>query len=726
MSSPPGPEIWGYLQAELRRLDVHILAAVHAARSNNPQYAGDEYRGLYVSDQDVEIMMAGSVGPASPVVLPEGLGATLRLVDEEIIAWRRAAPEQPLVRLASRLGLTAFEQDAVLACLAPEVDQRYERLFGYLHDDVTRKRPTPRLIMDLFCRSAEERLEARGAFLPTAPLLARLVIRMAEDASSRHQPLLARPLKLDDAVVEHALGASTSDPRLEPAVRLLRVDDEAGWAPGVDQARLKHIGTLARDRAEAVLLIGSDAEQRKAATRGLGRFWGRAILAIEAPVLARLDLSPDAAVALALRQAALLDAIPYLDEIDSWSDDGGLAWLSALVRALATHPGTVMLGTRAAWEPPIGRPPLRLEVPDLAYFERKHMWAGLLDGQVPADAIGEVAGKFRLNAGQIQAAVRTADSLARSAGRVLAAADLLVAARQHSNQNLARLARKVVPLYAWDDIILPADRVHLLREICQYVRHGHTVYGEWGFDRKLSLGKGLNALFAGPSGTGKTMAAEIIAREVGLDAYKINLATIVSKYIGETEKNLDRIFTEARDSNAILFFDEADAIFGKRSEVRDSHDRYANIEIAYLLQKMEEYDGVSILATNLRKNIDEAFVRRMHFTVEFPMPEEDDRLRIWRKIFPPQAPLASDVDLVFLARQFRSSGGNIKNIAVAAAFLAADEDSSIQMRHLIWATKRELQKMGRLVTEVEFGPYFSGLAVLEAGTLDVLRPGRSS
>jgi SpoVK/Ycf46/Vps4 family AAA+-type ATPase len=202
------------------------------------------------------------------------------------------------------------------------------------------------------------------------------------------------------------------------------------------------------------------------------------------------------------------------------------------------------------------------------------------------------------------------------------------------------------------------------------------------------------------------MASEIIANELGLDLYKIDLSTVISKYIGETEKNLDRIFTEARNSNSILFFDEADAVFGKRSEVRDSHDRYANIEVAYLLQKMEEYDGIVILATNLRKNLDEGFARRMHFSVEFPLPEEPDRLHIWQCIFPREAPLAGSLDLNFMARQFKVTGGNIKNIALGAAFLAAGDGATIKMEHLIRATKREYQKIGRLCTDVDFAKYF--------------------
>jgi SpoVK/Ycf46/Vps4 family AAA+-type ATPase len=231
------------------------------------------------------------------------------------------------------------------------------------------------------------------------------------------------------------------------------------------------------------------------------------------------------------------------------------------------------------------------------------------------------------------------------------------------------------------------------------------VLDEWGFERKLSRGKGVNALFPGPSGTGKTMAAEIIANQLGLDLYKIDLSAVVSKYIGETEKNLGRVFTAAENANAILFFDEADALFGKRSEVRDAHDRYANIEIAYLLQKMEQYDGLAILASNLRQNMDEAFLRRLQFIVEFPFPDETQRYRIWQVHFPPEVPKDKAIDYNFLARQFRLSGGNIKNIVLQAAFLGAANGGQIDMDQLIRATWREYQKLGRVPSESEFGKY---------------------
>lgn len=319
-----------------------------------------------------------------------------------------------------------------------------------------------------------------------------------------------------------------------------------------------------------------------------------------------------------------------------------------------------------------------------------------------------LASRFRFTAGQIKDAAVTARNLAllRDPESLrVTPTDLFEACRLHSNQKLSDLAQKVTPRYRWDDIILPDDRKELLREIVGHVRHHACVYDEWGFGRKFAMGKGLNVLFAGPSGTGKTMAAEVMANELGLDLYKIDLSSVVSKYIGETEKNLARIFTEAETSNAILFFDEADALFGRRSEVRDSHDRYANIEISYLLQRMEEYEGMAILATNLHKNMDEAFVRRMHFTVEFPLPDAAHRKRIWEKLWPPETPCNHPLDLDFMAQRFEIAGGSIRNIVLAAAFLAAGDGRVVTMEHLVRATQREYQKMGKVMMEGEFGQY---------------------
>ena len=299
--------------------------------------------------------------------------------------------------------------------------------------------------------------------------------------------------------------------------------------------------------------------------------------------------------------------------------------------------------------------------------------------------VGHTASEFLLDFGQLYlkpAERPPSNGNARFHSRIITGPTFAKALLQ-----TLQAAVELEPRYGWDDIVLPEDSLAQLREIAQRVAGRERVLDEWGFGAKLSRGTGVNALFMGPSGTGKTMAAEILARELGLDLYRIDLAGVVSKWIGETEKNLDRIFAAAEGANAILLFDEADALFGKRSEVRDSHDRYANLEISYLLRKMEEFAGVALLATNLRANLDEAFVRRLAFTVHFPFPDAGSRERIWRGIWPAATPLAGDVDLGALAGRFKLSGGNIKNIALAAAFLASEYGGPVATGHVLHATR---------------------------------------
>jgi len=302
-------------------------------------------------------------------------------------------------------------------------------------------------------------------------------------------------------------------------------------------------------------------------------------------------------------------------------------------------------------------------------------------------------------AAEVRARLRAPDG-----GENVKAEDLWQACREQAGWQLTELAQRIVPGCSWEDIVLPEDVFRQLQEIAGQVNNRPLVYEEWGFGARLNRGRGLSALFSGASGTGKTMAAEILANHLGLDLYRIDLAGVVSKYIGETEKNLRKVFDSAEQSGAILFFDEADALFGKRTEVKDSHDRYANIEVNYLLQRMEEYQGLAILATNRKSALDGAFLRRLRFLVDFPFPDTSSRLRIWQKVFPPEAEI-DELDYGLLTRM-EISGGNIKNIALGAAFLAADEGTAISMAHVMRAARREYAKMDKLISEVEFGSYY--------------------
>jgi SpoVK/Ycf46/Vps4 family AAA+-type ATPase len=527
-------------------------------------------------------------------------------------------------------------------------------------------------------------------------------------------------MKADQRVVDFLLGHDKIDNRLLAFTR--RVDPLHCWSdlalPEGLIVQLTHATQSLEGAGGIFFFHGPYGVGKQAAAEAICAELELPLLVADLGQALVSDLSPATTVALLRREARLQGAGLYLAHFEALLADGpqGPSQVMALAHALARPGFPVFLGSEIRWHPaglwpetcflsfdlPLPAFPLRLRLWDQALRSNGH--------QLGADTdVAAVANEFVLSAGQIQDAAREAGHLTavRAADqRDISTDDLHAAARAQSNQGLRRLAQKIEPIYTWSDIVLPRRAMQQLHEVYASVKYRHVVYSCWGFDRKLSLGKGLNALFSGPSGTGKTMAAQILARELNLDLYKIDLSSVVSKYIGETEKNLDRIFREAQASNAILFFDEADALFGKRSEVKDAHDRYANIEVAYLLQKMEEYDGITILATNLRKNMDEAFTRRLHHIVEFPFPDQAHRERIWQGMFPAETPLVGDVDFGFLARQFELTGGNIRNVALAAAFMAAEDGGAIRMEQLILATARELQKMGKLPSKADFRDYY--------------------
>jgi SpoVK/Ycf46/Vps4 family AAA+-type ATPase len=362
----------------------------------------------------------------------------------------------------------------------------------------------------------------------------------------------------------------------------------------------------------------------------------------------------------------------------------------------------VLLAGDVSWDPAWSREvPLTAESPRLAPTDRERLWTTAL-----GDATS-VPVHLHLGPGQIGRAVRWARLTATLDERPIDRGLLQAGARAQNAAGLERLSRRVEPAVGWTDLVL-TDAVSVqLRELAARARHREKVLTEWRMRPGGGRGIGVAALFAGDSGTGKTMSAEVIAGELGLDLYRVDLATVVDKYVGETEKNLEKIFTQAAGVNGVLLFDEADAVFGKRSEVRDAHDRYANIESAYLLQRMETFDGLAILSTNLRANIDEAFTRRLDCIIDFPTPTEELRLQLWTNCLAPPLPLGDDLDLSFCASAFELTGGNIRSAATTAAYLAAAADRPVGMAELITAVEQEYRKLGRLVLEREFGRYLA-------------------
>ncbi len=650
-------------------LDARVRAAVEEMAADDPNPA-DPFRGLYVSDGKA-VALARAGGEVD--------------VDERLAA------------VAARLGLDALDAAALGLVAAPELDPRHGRLFAYLHDDISRKLGTPRLVARLLAGEGVGIADVLGAFAREGALRRLGVVALSE--ADPLAPLADRAVRVAPAVVAALIGADLA-PESPLEARLRRAESpvraEGRERPAAELARV-----LAAPGRLPVVVAGPDA----AALAALAL--GRPLLMVELADLRDAELLAHATLVAALEGRALCLDRPEGVEPPDWR---------AVERGLADWPGRplVLAASARAAAALDEATTLIVEAEPASLAERREAWARLA-GVEEADDLEDVAAAFRLTAGQVAEAAEVAGLLAAARGDARPSrADLRAGARRASGGRLGELATRLEPAWAWDDLVLPERQTGQLRSVSAYLRHRDRVLGEWGYGG-AHRGLGLKVLFAGESGTGKTMAAQVLAREIGLELYRIDLATMVSKYIGETEKNLDRVFAAAEGSNAILFFDEADALFGKRSEVRDAHDRYANIEVAYLLQRLETYSGAVILATNLRHNLDDAFLRRLDVAVDFPFPEPEDRLRIWTRALPDRAPVADDVDLAFLAERFKLSGGGIRNASLAAAFLAAEGAGVIGMPELVRAVAQEYAKLGRLTLESDFERFHGLVSANGAG-----------
>jgi ATP-dependent 26S proteasome regulatory subunit len=707
-----------YLSDTLRLLDLRLLRELRIRQKREKEDHTAAAKGFYIStDEVISLLYSGKIEIdclQDPDV--ESISNLIEQANTDIANKLsnslNNADSYPLLRLTKIFGLTPIDLDVLIMAIAPEIDRKYERIYAYFNDDLTKKSPSISFALDILLSNTIERLHGLRIFSPGASLIHFDLVHVMD--APENSSFLTRGFALNERTKRYILGDNGLPACLSEIAQLSYPD------------RFPQDGNIHTDIKENILYLLTNGKEKE-----IGRqvFWlhGKAREEKRATVMSicqnvRLPLliadlediffaaDQRAVIRNLFLEAALQSAIVFLSGGDrlSGEDEKSEILRRILLRTINEMSWITFIGADTLWIPADTDKryrwyPFEFKLP--GYPERKRIWTYTLDGSNISEAdISALSGRFNFTGNQIKNTVLYARQSLNGNG--LTIQDIYNACRIQSNQRINIYARKVTPHYTWKDIVLPEDKLRQLKEICSYIKHKHIVYFGWGFDKKLALGRGLNILFSGPSGTGKTMAADIIAHEFNLDMYKIDLSSIVSKYIGETEKNLERIFKETSSGNVILFFDEADALFGKRSEVKDAHDRYANIEINYLLQKMEEHEGIVILATNLSKNIDDAFLRRMHFTVEFPFPEKKQRELIWKKVFPEDAPLSTDIDFTFLSEKLKFAGGNIRNIALTAAFFAAEESSDIEMRHIILAVKREMQKMGKLCVKGDFGRYY--------------------
>lgn len=678
---------WQYLQSSLREIDRFIRDAVDVV-----QEAGSDptntLRGLVITEEEVAAYLA-----QEPLTAPISEG----LLNFPELDFQNT--DNPLSRLSAAFGLTTLDSIILLLSLAPEFDLRYERIYAFLQDDVAQRHATVNLMMNLLGSNTEERFIIWKRLSAEMPLRQHRLISCVPDPARPHGSFLSYQIRVDHRITGYLLGDDQMDARLTHTVQV-RPYSAAGWLPIVAEP----IMAAMADAPLIYLQGGAEMGQLETAL---------ALCAPKQLTLVQVDMS--ALVAkdtplednwrLALREAYLNNAALYIDHWESALGETSRMPSPSIWASLLAYPQTVFLVAQGEWEPrdlERRRRMLRLSfnIPD--YRERYEVWEEAVSRYQTAlqpQDIEETSAKFGFTRSQIMRAVNTAVDLALSRGELAQKADLYAGAQAHANLQLGTLARRIVPRFGWDDLILPPEQMKQLREMSDRLRYSHLVQQEWGYADAMPNSSGISALFAGDSGTGKTLSAEVIAKDLGLVMYKIDLSAVVSKYIGETEKNLNTIFTTAQSSNAILFFDEADALFGKRSEVKDARDRYANIEIAYLLQQIEAYDGVVIMATNFRQNLDDAFTRRLDFLIDFPFPDAEYRKRLWEAHFPPRTPMAADVNFNSISERYRLAGGNIRNVALAAAYLAAANGQVVTQEHIRSAIRREHQKMGRLLDD---------------------------
>lgn len=628
---------------------------------------------------------------------PEG---NLESAETELAAAELVQPPPALNILQARLGLTAFERQVLLLCAGMELDTRIGGLCAEAQHDPARPHPTFALALTLFDDPGWE------ALLPDRPLRYWRLIEISQPAG---EPLTTSRLRIDERLVGYLKGLNYLDDRLAPLlspVRVITLPGHPQYPVSVEAAVasvLDAMGTTPGDgRLPLIQLLGVDGRSKEFVASVAADRRRFALFRVPVESLPQAPHDLESLARLWERESLLLPVLLYVDGTESDLTAATEPQVVAFRRFIDRMPGSVLVGVREVI-PSLGRPSIIVDVGKPTPAEQRDLWASALEavGEGNPGAASTLASQFDLGLEDIRDVLDRAQA---EHGRV-GQSDLrrlwdlcLSSARPRMDVLAHRLGARAT----WSDIVLPETETALLLEIAGQVEQRSLVYEDWGWRQRMNRGLGISALFAGESGTGKTMAAEVLANALHLNLYRIDLSAVVSKYIGETEKNLRRLFDAAEGSGAILFFDEADALFGKRSEVKDSHDRYANIEINYLLQRMEAYRGLAILATNMKSALDSAFVRRLRFIVNFPFPGPVQRRAIWERSFPAATPTQA-LDFVRLA-QLNLTGGSIHNVALNSAFLAAEGGGPVTMRRVLDAARTEFRKLDRPINENDFVP----------------------
>ncbi|MEM9118715.1 MAG: ATP-binding protein [Cyanobacteria bacterium P01_F01_bin.56] len=671
-----------YLAKALAWLRLRLLYQIHTVTDTKPDPdTSGPLDGLFAKRK-----------PPPPEPTPPVSAADLTQAQERMAAAETAEPPPALTVLGQRLGLSRFEQQVLLLCAAMELDTRIARLCAQAQDNTNHPYPTFALALSIFADPIWDALS------PERPLR---YWRLLEINQPGAQPLTTSALRADERVVNYIKGLNYLDDRLAPLLTPLEVVNRKVRLPPSQQQSVEAVTnylqqTLHQTQTPVIQLIGTDSQSKQLVAQQAAAQLDLVLYRLAAESLPQQTSEVEQFARLWQRESLLLPILLYLDahEVDSGSND---TTAKALYQFLDRCHGLLFLSSREI-QSQLHRANIPLDIHKPTALEQRSLWEKVLSDKA-ADLPAQLAGQFDLDMITMQQVLRRVQ-IEKAPNDKPLRDRLWEACLATTRPQMDLLAQRLDTKATWDDIVLPQEEAKLLRQIADQIRQRSVVYEDWGFHNRMNRGMGISALFAGESGTGKTMAAEVIANDLALNLYRIDLSAVVSKYIGETEKNLRRLFDAAEDGGAILFFDEADALFGKRSEVKDSHDRYANIEINYLLQRMEAFRGLAILATNMKGSLDHAFVRRLRFIVNFSFPGRKEREVIWQRVFPPETPVEA-LDWRRLAR-LNLTGGNIHNVAINAAFLAAQAKTPVTMPVALAAARTEYRKLGRPINEEDF------------------------
>ncbi|MDQ2085368.1 AAA family ATPase [Herbivorax sp. ANBcel31] len=710
-----------YLLDILKFYEIKIVNLFKAEHEENSPENLSQLKGLVISKDEVLDILRGELNTDSvegACIYSEDIEYAEEFIDKRVRASLKEGVFLPLVYINTIFNLNHFERHCVMLAITVELNRKFEKLYGFLQDDITLRLPTLELAIKLYTLNSRAVPKAIS-MINDRKILDQYFFSSLNDLASDRSDL-SKVLKLNSRILNFILDTGIEDEKASQMAdvfypnqdldELLEGQDMLDTMKGI----IKGNEGLFKQKL-LLYLKGKRGTGKKFLVKHLCRELGQTVLFVDVEKILRSGESIETNMNTICREALIHGAALCFFKLEVLQDEETLDYtkIYALLKCVEKIGNTAFVLSEKEInikDELYGYKIIDIEFKTPGNMSRFNIWEKmLLKYKLKGDIdISGIANKFQFTPGLIKNSLETAKDMSLLENdEGICEKTLYSACFKQVSHKLPSMASIIKPVFKWEDIVLSGEAKKLLKNACDFVKYNHIVQNQWGFDKKLPYGKGLSILLYGPPGTGKTMAAQVVANELQLEIYKIDLSETVSKYIGETEKNLQQLFDRAKESSMILFFDEADALFGKRSEVKDSHDRYANMEVSYLLQRIEEHEGITILATNFIQNFDEAFKRRINFIVEFPFPGPDFRRQIWQNVYPKEAPVERDIDFDFLAERFELTGSNIKNIALFSAYLAADDGTKIEMRHILTALKYEYGKIGKTLLKDDLGPYYN-------------------